>query len=140
MFWIITLVILGIVCIVSLQSDSEFLDATWSIGLGVVVVVFICGTFITSYKHSRDLESVQYHKERVEIHVDRLTSLKGTLEQFNYPASALLNHDSPVSSIVKQISDAESAIAESKEAVVSTERNIRSRNRWIFSFATWFVE
>lgn len=110
------------------------------LGLFFLLCFLFVGTFFSSLNHVNDLESVQYHEKRIEIQTERLERLRSTLEDFEYPESALMNDDSPVASIVNQISDTEIAIAEAKKSVAETKRDIRSRKRWLFSFVAYIIE
>lgn len=125
-------------------TEKTTFDMEWIIALGVIGILFLLstffiGTFVSSLSHADDLESVEYHTERVEIQEVRLERLRGTLQNFDYPEGALMDKDSPVASIVGEISETEKSIAEAKEAIVKTQKNIRSRKLWIFSFVTKIV-
>lgn len=140
MIWLIIFSIIALCLFLSAYFDNEGAGFA-SAGLSVTVLIFfVVGFFFTTLFHAKDLESIQYHEERVEIQLERLDRLRNTLQEFDYPEGALLNHDSPISSIVSQIAETEIDIAESKEAVVKTERDIRTRKRWAFAFATRLVE
>ena len=140
MIWIIIFSILFVILGFAIYFNAEDIGVFATGVLMTFGFIFIVGLFFSTMNHASDLESIQYHTERIEIQTERVNRLEQTLESFSYPEGALLNKDSPVASIVNQISDAELAISEAKEQVVETERDIRARHRWAFGFSTGLVE
>lgn len=98
-------------------------------------ILFIFGTFFSSLNQINDLEAVEYYENSIIIQEKRLERLTNIIQVFDYPdPTVLMNADTPVGSTIQQIGETEKTIAKHKESIEQVKRNIRQRERWLFSF------
>lgn len=88
--------------------------------------------------HAKNLSTIAYQDVVIKDYEERIASLDSRLQAFDYPKSALLNADTPVASIVKSISDAESGLLDAKtarsQAILSVETTRNGPMSGVISF------
>ena len=79
--------------------------------------------------HANDLSKVRAQQPVIEVYEERRDTLATVLENFNYPIrdGITLNADSPVASVVEQLSEVESKLADVKAEVALARRSIEAR-------------
>lgn len=80
--------------------------------------------------HSEDLSVISTYSEVVKVYQERRDRLTATMDSFNYPStnsSILLNADSPIKSIVEQLSKTESELAEAESKIAKAKVSIEAR-------------
>lgn len=123
-------------------ESTPFFIGGWGIALSVIwiFVGLIIAPPFSYVNQISNVENIQAQKDKIEIQYDRLERLSSILEKFNYPdATTLANADTPIGSVVEEISAVEKDIADRREKIVNLKRNIRERSAWIYGFTTeWY--
>lgn len=88
--------------------------------------------------HANDLGVLEAQYYVVGVQEKRLASLKVSLSEITNKTDAkvLLNADSPIASIVDQISEAEKGLADAEVVKANAEVSIAKRKLGLFSFIT----
>lgn len=95
---------------------------------GFFLFVFGLPIGLVWHSHADDLATISTQGELVAVYERRRASLNESLSSFDFPKSgALMNSDSPVASIVRNLSDVEEALAKAELSVVKAKRAITSR-------------
>ena len=110
------------------------------IGSGVILSIVLFGTSICSYmNHVKDLGIIRGQEAVIKVHKERIERLDQRLAKFTFPKNSVvsLNADSPVSSIVKSLTEAEESVAMAEQVRAKSVVNIAQRKVGPFSV---FVE
>lgn len=86
---------------------------------------------ITWVEHAEDLSKIRSQQHVIEVYEERQENLNETLSTFNYPRrenDIVLNADSPVASIVEQLSEVETKLAGVRAEVAYAKRSIDARS------------
>lgn len=120
------------------RNDALAIIGGWSITFGICSFLFTIIGGIGSYSSQiHNVESIQSNHEKIEVQEDRLDRLSTILNNFDYPDSnTLANSDTPIGSVIQQMSDVERDIANRKEKIIEFENRIRQRKAWFFGFTT----
>jgi hypothetical protein len=66
------------------------------------------------FQHAEDLSTIEYQSLNIDIYEGHVASLNKQLNSFKYPNASLLNADTPVASVVKSLTEAQSKLAKAK--------------------------
>lgn len=109
----------------------------FSVCVGVVGLIVSLVTIPFSYvSHADDLGTIRGQAAVIKVYEDRITQLESRLSAFKYPDKAVvsLDADSPVTSIVKSISEAEEQLAQAKRVKASAIVDIEKRKAGPWAF------
>lgn len=113
------------------------------VGAPVAVLAFFVSIpmFMSITHHAIDLGTLEAQKYVIEVQRKRVDSLKATLNSISLPKDsvALLNGDSPVSSMVGQLSIAESDLAKANSALAKARVSIAQRKHGLTSIVVTFM-
>lgn len=107
---------------------STFVDAGTALILFMVLMLIVLPLIVSYSSHAEDLGRISAQHYVIAVQEERIERLTTTLSNITLPKDsvALLNADSPVSTIVHQLAIAERELAEAKtqraEAIVSIEQ------------------
>lgn len=89
--------------------------------------------FGTWQNHANDIAKIQSQDEIIRVQKDRADRLNDRLSSFDYPSGALLSADTPVGSIVSELSSAEAALARAEAERATAIRSVEARRIGPFS-------
>lgn len=99
--------------------------------IAMIILSILCSTFLIGAwnAHAHDLATVSSYYHTIEVHQQRVDSLRQMFETVEYPAKPTisLDGDDPWGSIVKSLSDAEDKLAEAKTKRTKAIRSIEAR-------------
>lgn len=134
--FIFCLIVLLLVLCVFMVFSFEF-DSTMS-GVILGLIVLVCGVFLPYISHNSSLATIDNSERIIQIQSEYKESLIEQLNSLPKTDAALMNSDSPVSSIVEEIASAEGKIAQAKQDVLDAEISIQKRKRGLTSYILWF--
>lgn len=108
------------------KGHSDLDDVIW-VAFGVF---FVSGMFCLEiiegkwYSHSRDLALIFAQDEVIQVYEREVIDLNKRLAGFEYPEGALMNSDTPVSSIVHQVSVWQEKLARARADQAEAKRSI----------------
>ena len=79
--------------------------------------------------HANDLSAVTHQHHSISVHSDRIDSLESRLNSAQYPDKPMvsLDQDSPWATMMRELSQAETKLAESKDERARAIRSIEAR-------------
>ena len=83
--------------------------------------------------HANNLAKVNHQAPIIAVYEQNIADLEKRLDKFDYPSGSLLNADSPVASITKSLTDAQTKLAAVKEEQAIAMRKIESRRLGVMS-------
>jgi len=98
--------------------------------MGMAIVCFVISLVFSLpswLSHSDDLGTIEAQQHVIQIAKNQTKLLNQRLKEFEYPKGALLNADSPVKSIVDQLSHWQQKEADAELAIAYAKRNIEQR-------------
>lgn len=89
--------------------------------------------------HASDLSKISSQQQLIDAYEKEVQDLNTRLSSFNFPEGALLNADTPVASIVKNISVWQEKLANARAERAIAIRSIEARRNGPFSSVIEFV-
>ena len=135
LFWLFLVIFVVVVLATVVVPVVVALNEDLFAGFGFMALMFILSAFMSAFvlvpwsKHAEDLSKVRAQQPVIKVYEERRDTLATVLENFNYPIrdGITLNADSPVASVVEQLSEVESKLADVKAEVALARRSIEAR-------------
>jgi hypothetical protein len=140
-FWI--LMFFAVLCVVTpLFIGRDLEDRVVGVMLGVSLATMpaaAVGSYWSDY--SQTYAAVVAQSEVIAVYEERVTSLKATLNEINYPSKPeiSLDADTPWASLVTSLTQAEKDLAEAKKVRAEALRDIEAWKRGPMSGVVTFV-
>lgn len=128
--FVIALVALFVGLIISVEGAG--------MGLIGLIATLSLGFIFPHIAHNRDLSVVDNQTEMLNIQLAYKEGLVKQLEAVSDKGSSLVNHDSPVATVVNNLAEAEANIVEAKKDILDAEMSIQERERGITAYILWF--
>lgn len=123
LFWFVAVVGVALAATTK-DEDMRFLWGIFSYpALGFLSLILFSIWAI----HAYDVAAVRAQGPLIQVELNRIERLTNRLNSFDYPEGALMNADSPVSSIVESLSDAENSLASAERVRARSLRSIEER-------------
>lgn len=140
-FWILMfLTVLLVVAPLFLGRDFE--DRVFGVLIGITLAAIPAAVVGDSWSdYSQTYAAVVAQSEVIGVYEERVTSLKATLNEINYPSKSeiSLDSDTPWASLVVSLTQAEEDLAEAKKVRAEALRDIEAWNRGPMSGVVTFV-
>lgn len=144
LFWILVLISIAIFLsfiFYAITSYDKEMVIIGSFIITIILCVFSAAPIISYQNHASDLATINEQGRVISVYEERKESLEKTLNSFKYPENiSLMNGDSPIASIVKQLSETESDIASAKKKQAEAYINIEGRKLGLMSGVLWFFD
>ncbi len=116
-----------------------------SVAGGLIAACMLCAIplIIISavwHDHAKDLATVDEQQRIIDVYEKQRDDLRETLKTFPYPKdAALMNHDTPVASLVTQLGVVEQSLTKAREREAAAYKSIAATKRGPMSGVVAFV-
>ncbi len=132
MVLVVVLIAIFLYMIAPYGDDRRFICP---MAITVIVVSFFAIPYVI---HNSSVVKIKNSEAIIEIQVEYKSKLEERLNSIPDQKIALMNADSPVSTIVKEIALSEQSIRDANESILSAKMNIQARESGLTSYILWF--
>ena len=142
LFWILIMVA---VLLIGFGIRAKFKDVfmeeeylVFSLFFAVLVLVL---PLTVIHNHAGDLATLEYQGEEISVIEQSLADLNKELVGYQKAvAGALMNHDTPIASLVMAKNNMLVTLVNSRKVVTNTKKSIMQRKLGLWSGALWFFD
>jgi hypothetical protein len=141
-FWILMFLAVLLVGVPPIFLGRGLEDRVAGVLLGTLLAIIPTTPVVFSWSYySQTYAAVVAQSEVIAVYEERVTSLKATLNEINYPSKSeiSLDADTPWASLVASLTQAEKDLAEAKKVRAEALRDIEAWKRGPMSGVVTFV-